>query len=216
MTCRFSLEKMSDRVVAGGPRNGVRSVKFVVSTTSVLPSQRPRESPWSKRSFGPTCGLPSSGMIRDAVHQLVPDHHGLAGLENLQVVVVGGAEHRRPFVAPGNAAFAETAILRGVGGTPAPWRPRRVRPRAAAPRASTAGPSRRPDRKSATSAWPTRSSRSFPSARARCRSGCPPSTGCFPAAPASSGTRSPPLRSGIPCRRTPPDARAGVNVALVQ
>ena len=36
-TCRFSLE----------PRKAVLSVKLVVSTTSVLPSQWPRESPIS-------------------------------------------------------------------------------------------------------------------------------------------------------------------------
>ena len=40
------------------------SLKLVVSTTSVLPSQCPRASPFHMRMFAPTCGRPSSGMMR--------------------------------------------------------------------------------------------------------------------------------------------------------
>ena len=36
--------------------NRTRSLKLVVSTTSVLPSQWPRESPFHCRMFWPTCG----------------------------------------------------------------------------------------------------------------------------------------------------------------
>src|SRR5215208_496052 len=43
---------------------GVLSLKFVVSTTSVLPSQRPRESPSQPRTLDGGCGRPFSGMIR--------------------------------------------------------------------------------------------------------------------------------------------------------
>ena len=46
------------------PRKFVLSVKFVVVTTSVLPSQRPRESPIHWRMAGDAWGRPSSGMMR--------------------------------------------------------------------------------------------------------------------------------------------------------
>ena len=42
----------------------VLSVKFFVSTTSVSPSQRPRESPTHWRTFGGRCVRPSRGMMR--------------------------------------------------------------------------------------------------------------------------------------------------------
>ena len=38
------------------------SVKFVESTTSVLPSQCPRESPFHRRKLGSRCGRPSKAM----------------------------------------------------------------------------------------------------------------------------------------------------------
>src|SRR5207247_8854679 len=38
--------------------------KFVTSTTSVLPSQRPRESPHHRRKFFATCGVWVSGVTR--------------------------------------------------------------------------------------------------------------------------------------------------------
>ena len=41
-----------------------RSPKLVVSTTSVSPSQRPRESPSKSRTVGGSGGRSSSGMIR--------------------------------------------------------------------------------------------------------------------------------------------------------
>src|SRR5580698_108493 len=46
------------------PRKEYSSEKFVVSTTSVLPSQCPRESPIHWRILLATWGLPSSGMMR--------------------------------------------------------------------------------------------------------------------------------------------------------
>ena len=42
----------------------VLSVKFVVSTTSVEPSKRPRASPRYSRIFPLTCGAGPSGMMR--------------------------------------------------------------------------------------------------------------------------------------------------------
>ena len=46
------------------PLNGFLPLKLVVSTTSVLPSQRPRETPIHWRIFSSGCGRPSSGTIR--------------------------------------------------------------------------------------------------------------------------------------------------------
>src|SRR6476619_860467 len=43
---------------------GVLSLKFVVCTTSVLPSQWPREMPIHPRTFDGGIGRPSNGMIR--------------------------------------------------------------------------------------------------------------------------------------------------------
>jgi hypothetical protein len=51
----------------------------------------------------------------NAMHQLVADHHGIAALKDLQVVVVGRAEHRWAFVPPRDAALAERSVLDGVG-----------------------------------------------------------------------------------------------------
>ena len=45
-------------------RNVVRSLKFVTSTTSVFPSQRPRESPIHWRILESRCGRPSIGITR--------------------------------------------------------------------------------------------------------------------------------------------------------
>ncbi len=46
-------------------RNFTLSLKLLVSTTSVLPSQWPRESPFQRRMFAPMCGrAPSIGMRR--------------------------------------------------------------------------------------------------------------------------------------------------------
>src|SRR6185503_12492345 len=53
------------------------------------------------------------------VHQLVPDRDGSAGLEDLQVVVVRRAEHGGTLVAPGDAAFSQTAKFGRVGWTAA-------------------------------------------------------------------------------------------------
>ena len=44
-----------------------RSLKFVVSTTSVLPSQWPRESPFHCLMFLPTCGRAASSGISRAL-----------------------------------------------------------------------------------------------------------------------------------------------------
>jgi 6-bladed beta-propeller protein len=46
------------------PRKRRWSLKFVVSTTSVRPSQRPRESPSHRPMREPTCGRPLSGIMR--------------------------------------------------------------------------------------------------------------------------------------------------------
>ena len=46
------------------PRNAFLPLKFVVSTISVLPSQRPREVPIHWRTLLCGCGRPSSGMMR--------------------------------------------------------------------------------------------------------------------------------------------------------
>ena len=71
-TCRSPLWNTPWPVVSaldGAPSGGalcptgrVFSVKFVTSTTEVLPSQWPRESPIPRRISESTCGRPSSGM----------------------------------------------------------------------------------------------------------------------------------------------------------
>src|SRR3954451_11506300 len=52
--CRFSRE----------PRKLVFGEKFVTSITSVLPSQRPRESPHHWRTGAGRCGVPFKTMLR--------------------------------------------------------------------------------------------------------------------------------------------------------
>ena len=59
---RFSPDPTA--LVISGLKLDVLSVKFVVSTTSVAPSQRARESPIHCRSPGGRCARPSSGTIR--------------------------------------------------------------------------------------------------------------------------------------------------------
>src|SRR5687767_3718102 len=46
---------------------GALSLKFVVSTTSVFPSHRPRASPNQCRMLEGTCGRLSSGMMRTSL-----------------------------------------------------------------------------------------------------------------------------------------------------
>src|SRR5216684_5423026 len=46
------------------PRKFVLPLKLVTSTTRVLPSQWPRESPHQSRIDEGRCGLPSTGMLR--------------------------------------------------------------------------------------------------------------------------------------------------------
>jgi hypothetical protein len=91
----------------------VFGVKFVVSTTSVLPSQRPRESPSHERIAGGRCGRPSRDDPR-VVDHLVHEHDVIGRLQNLHVVVIRPREHRRPGVEQ-QAAFAEGTILGAVG-----------------------------------------------------------------------------------------------------
>src|SRR5947208_4679031 len=60
-----SVKRSISFVPAVPPRKLVPgAVKFVVSTTSVLPSQRPRESPSQFRTLDGRCGRPSRGMMR--------------------------------------------------------------------------------------------------------------------------------------------------------
>ena len=54
---RFSAEPLKSLKVLFGE-------KFVVSTTSVSPSQWPRESPCHWRTLSEKCGLPSRGITR--------------------------------------------------------------------------------------------------------------------------------------------------------
>src|SRR5438105_3510274 len=54
MMCRFSRD----------PMNSFLPLKFVTSTTRVLPSQWPRESPHQKRTDDGRCALPSTGIVR--------------------------------------------------------------------------------------------------------------------------------------------------------
>ena len=56
---RFSAEVVTPR------RKLVSRRKLVVSTTSVSPSQRPRESPIHCRTPSGRCDRPSSGMTRE-------------------------------------------------------------------------------------------------------------------------------------------------------
>src|SRR5712691_2623114 len=58
------LDKLKMSGFASWNTTPVSERKFVVSTTSVSPSQCPRESPSHWCRFFPTSGRPSSGMMR--------------------------------------------------------------------------------------------------------------------------------------------------------
>ena len=83
-TCSCSVE----------PRNRVLSVKFVVSTTSVSPSQRPTESPIHLRTFAGRCCCVHPDDPRVVIH-LVEDHDAVFGLHDLVQVVVEHRQRRR-------------------------------------------------------------------------------------------------------------------------
>ena len=51
----------------------------------------------------------------DAVHDLVADHELRLRLDDLQVRLIGRADHRRAFVAPRDATLAEAARIGGIG-----------------------------------------------------------------------------------------------------
>src|SRR5437879_4756985 len=55
------------KVLALAPWKVAPGRKLVVSTTSVLPSQWPRESPCHRRMFCERCGRPSNGMMRTSL-----------------------------------------------------------------------------------------------------------------------------------------------------
>ena len=77
--------------------------KFVVSTTSVSPSQCPRESPFQVRrplvEMRPAVERDDAGVVRHLVH----DRHVAGRLHDLQVAVVAGLQPRQAEV---HAAFA--------------------------------------------------------------------------------------------------------------
>ena len=62
-----SVKRSTRRMPAVDPCHLVSSVKLVVSTTSVLPSQWPRASPKYCRTFDGRCGRPSRGMMRTSL-----------------------------------------------------------------------------------------------------------------------------------------------------
>ena len=99
-------------------------VKLVVSTISVLPSHRPRESPIHWRIFGDRCGRPSSGMRRvkwrisltittypGHLHELIVGHQGV-----IRRIVGEARKHRRSDRRPPETAIHQWPILRTVGG----------------------------------------------------------------------------------------------------
>src|SRR6185295_7898193 len=62
VSASMRVKRSTTVVLAVDPCRLVFRRKLIVSTTSVLPSQRPRESPDHWRSF--VCGRPSVGMMR--------------------------------------------------------------------------------------------------------------------------------------------------------
>ena len=89
------------------------SLKPVVSTTSVSPSQRPRESPPYCRMASGTCGTPVERDVADVVDVLLQDDHEVRVLQDVVVVVVAGRE-RRDAAVP-DAAVPEVELLVAVG-----------------------------------------------------------------------------------------------------
>jgi len=86
------------------------SLKLVVSTTSVVPSQCPRESPSQLRMGGPTWGRPSTRDEAHVVDHLDEQQHVTGGLMDLVVVIVE-ARHHRARQAAGDASFEGASVF---------------------------------------------------------------------------------------------------------
>ena len=69
-------------------------LKLVVSTTSVSPSQRPRESPSHDLRLASRCGRPSRGIDPGFVNHLGMDHDVIRRLHDLMTVVVAAGKQR--------------------------------------------------------------------------------------------------------------------------
>ena len=89
-------------------------MKLVVSTTSVLPSQRPRASPMYCRIAGREVRPAVERNHARVVHHLVGDGHDARALVNLVRVAVDGRHHRAGHAAR-DAAIVEAAVLPRVG-----------------------------------------------------------------------------------------------------
>ena len=113
---RLSVAPVPKAVVTPAAKLAVLSVKLVVVTTSVSPSQRPRDIPAHWR--GPAGGVErrSIGMISGVVVHLVQDEDVVRGLHQLHVVVVAAGQHRRTAVESHQATLGKAAVL-GVVGT---------------------------------------------------------------------------------------------------
>ena len=106
ITCRFFDD----------PRKLTWSLKLVVSTTSVSPSQCPTESPSHCRMFSGRCGSVHADDARvvDHLHQ---NHDGVLGLDDLVVVVVQHRQHGRPGAGAEThqAALRQRPVLHRIG-----------------------------------------------------------------------------------------------------
>ncbi len=90
----------------------MRSVKLVVSTTSVSPSKCPRALPMYCLIAGPTCGAAVERNHARVVHHLVADHDRVGGLHDAEAVAVEHGKHAAD--AARDAAVVEREILEAV------------------------------------------------------------------------------------------------------
>ena len=90
-----------------GEVGGVDDERVAFPASARMPGQILR-SPTGMRA-------PIEGDDADVVHHLVADDDGVARLQDLEVGVVGRRDHRRPDVAPADAALGQRSRLRAVG-----------------------------------------------------------------------------------------------------
>ena len=116
------------------PRNWLFAVKLVVSTISVFPSQRPRESPIHLADFRRQMRTSVQGDEARLVEDLVDDRDVAGPLQELIVAdqrgirrIVGEArKHRRTDRRPPETSIHQRPVFRAVGGPPLTLDPRVV------------------------------------------------------------------------------------------